>query len=165
MALPEIIKDIDARVIRPASTDNAIVRFDGTTAIDKNVAGSTTCSTDKRNFFNLFLHYPHKSAANVTVNRKNIVNALMIGHKNVRFLFVVQVASHNAYAHKRQPTQQTRPHNGRVVAPLGTFAKWRYKNCCDGCQNGDNQADRDEYTKLVNHIQRIKYSCNHILCN
>ena len=29
MAQPEIVKDIDARIIRPTSTDNAIVRFDG----------------------------------------------------------------------------------------------------------------------------------------
>lgn len=36
MALPEIIKDIDARVIRPASTDNSIVRFDGTTGQIQN---------------------------------------------------------------------------------------------------------------------------------
>ena len=38
MALPEIIKDIDARVIRPTSTDNAIVRFDGTTGQIQNTA-------------------------------------------------------------------------------------------------------------------------------
>lgn len=38
MALPEIIKDIDARVIRPISTDNAIVRFDGTTGQVQNTA-------------------------------------------------------------------------------------------------------------------------------
>ena len=31
MAQPEIIKDIDARIIRPISTDNAVVRFDGAT--------------------------------------------------------------------------------------------------------------------------------------
>ena len=36
MALPEIIKDIDARVIRPTSTDNAIVRFDGATGQVQN---------------------------------------------------------------------------------------------------------------------------------
>ena len=36
MALPEIIKDIDARVIRPTSTDNAIVRFNGTTGQVQN---------------------------------------------------------------------------------------------------------------------------------
>ena len=29
MAIPEVIKDIDARIIRPKSTDNAIVKFDG----------------------------------------------------------------------------------------------------------------------------------------
>ena len=40
MALPEIIKDIDARVIRPASTDNAIVRFDGTTGQIQNTANT-----------------------------------------------------------------------------------------------------------------------------
>ena len=38
MALPEIIKDIDARVIRPTSTDNAIVRFNGTTGQIQNTA-------------------------------------------------------------------------------------------------------------------------------
>ena len=36
MALPEIVKDIEARIIRPASTDNAIVRFDGTTGQVQN---------------------------------------------------------------------------------------------------------------------------------
>lgn len=36
MALPEIIKDIEARIIRPTSTDNAIVRFDGTTGQVQN---------------------------------------------------------------------------------------------------------------------------------
>jgi hypothetical protein len=36
MALPEIIKDIEARIIRPNSTDNAIVRFDGTTGQVQN---------------------------------------------------------------------------------------------------------------------------------
>ena len=36
MAQPEIIKDIDARVIRPTSTDNAIVRFDGITGQVQN---------------------------------------------------------------------------------------------------------------------------------
>ena len=40
MALPEIIKDIDARVIRPVSTDNAIVRFDGTTGQIQNSLAS-----------------------------------------------------------------------------------------------------------------------------
>lgn len=36
MALPEIIKDIEARIIRPTSTDNAIVRFDGATGQVQN---------------------------------------------------------------------------------------------------------------------------------
>ena len=36
MAQPELIKDIEARVIRPTSTDNAIVRFDGTTGQVQN---------------------------------------------------------------------------------------------------------------------------------
>lgn len=40
MALPEIIKDIDARIIRPTSTDNAIVRFDGTTGQVQNSLAS-----------------------------------------------------------------------------------------------------------------------------
>ena len=40
MALPEIIKDIDARVIRPTSTDNAIVRFNGTTGQIQNTANT-----------------------------------------------------------------------------------------------------------------------------
>lgn len=36
MAIPEVIKDIEARVIRPTSTDNAIVRFDGITGQVQN---------------------------------------------------------------------------------------------------------------------------------
>ena len=40
MALPEIVKDIEARIIRPTSTDNAIVRFDGTTGQVQNTANT-----------------------------------------------------------------------------------------------------------------------------
>lgn len=40
MALPEIIKDIDARVIRPTSTDNSIVRFNGATGQVQNTANT-----------------------------------------------------------------------------------------------------------------------------
>lgn len=46
MALPEIIKDIEARIIRPTSTDNAIVRFDGTTG---QVQNSTPLIDDNGN--------------------------------------------------------------------------------------------------------------------
>ena len=45
MALPEIIKDIEA-IIRPTSTDNAIVRFDGTTG---QVQNSTPLIDDNGN--------------------------------------------------------------------------------------------------------------------
>lgn len=40
MAQPELIKDIEARVIRPTSTDNAIVRFNGTTGQIQNTGNT-----------------------------------------------------------------------------------------------------------------------------
>ena len=46
MAQPEIIKDIDARIIRPTSTDNAIVRFDGTTGQVQNTGNIIDDSND-----------------------------------------------------------------------------------------------------------------------
>lgn len=58
MAQPEIIKDIDARIIRPTSTDNAIVRFDGTTGQVQNT--TNTIDDNNNTIINGSLHIPAK---------------------------------------------------------------------------------------------------------
>lgn len=58
MAQPEIIKDIEARIIRPTSTDNAIVRFDGTTGQVQNTAN--TIDDNNNTVINGSLHIPAK---------------------------------------------------------------------------------------------------------
>ena len=58
MAQPEIIKDIDARIIRPISTDNAIVRFNGTTGQVQNTAN--TIDDNNNTIINGSLYIPAK---------------------------------------------------------------------------------------------------------
>ena len=71
MALPEIIKDIDARIIRPTSTDNAIVRFNGTTGQVQNTAN--TVDDSNNTIINGSLHIPAKIIGYSNQNVYNLI--------------------------------------------------------------------------------------------
>ncbi len=102
------------------------------------MSGAFAGPSHQRDLLKAAFHHPLEIVAQKTVNGKNVVCSLMIGHKHIACVGVDQLAPAHLHTHQSEPAHNPGPYLGRIVAPPATSER----NASCGCYHGRDYGDR-----------------------
>ena len=126
----------------------------GSGAVDIDVTGFIASVSDKGNFAERHFHHPFEIVSEPSVDCKDVVSALMVGHEDIRGAFRNIFVSFDRNGDERQPCHEAGPDDCRIVSPEPAAEENGAEAYDDGCQDSEDNHQGNHYDELVDTIEK-----------
>ena len=119
----------------------------GAALIDENLVRLTAGIADKRDAAQLVLHHPLEVTSQMTIDKEDVEDALMVCHEHITATFLQLLAPLYLHGYQQRPEDDLRPPPSRIIPPEVAVA--------DSCADAYFQGRDDRHNH--HHRQSHKY--------